>query len=87
MILKFGKFKGAKLSETPEWYQNWLLKQDWFKQPAPAHQQLNGWGGYSKKGESIYDAIFEQEKSDMLKLEIENGDDEYLREIYGDLYI
>lgn len=31
--LKFGKFKGQKFSETPTWYQNWLLKQDWFNAP------------------------------------------------------
>lgn len=30
-ILKFGKFKGQKLSDTPQWYQDWLLSQDWFK--------------------------------------------------------
>ena len=30
-ILKFGKFKGQKLSDTPQWYQDWLLNQDWFK--------------------------------------------------------
>ena len=29
--LKFGKFKGQKFNETPDWYQAWLLKQDWFK--------------------------------------------------------
>jgi len=37
--LKFGKFKGQKFSETPTWYQSWLLKQDWFKAPAPATQE------------------------------------------------
>ena len=31
--LKFGKFKGQKFSDTPYWYQTWLLKQDWFKAP------------------------------------------------------
>ena len=31
--LKFGKFKGQKFNETPAWYQEWLLKQDWFKIP------------------------------------------------------
>lgn len=30
-ILKFGKFKGSKFSETPSWYQEWLPKQDWYK--------------------------------------------------------
>jgi len=30
-ILKFGKFKGQKLSNTPAWYQEWLLNQEWFK--------------------------------------------------------
>jgi len=31
--LKFGKFKGQKFNDTPQWYQNWLLKQDWFNAP------------------------------------------------------
>ena len=35
-ILKFGKFKGQKLSETPSWYQEWLPKQDWYKPSAIA---------------------------------------------------
>ena len=66
MILHFGKFKGQQFENTPKWYQEWLLKQDWFKAPKqekPLHQQLNGWDGHSKKGEAIYDAIFEQEKA------------------------
>lgn len=63
-VLLFGKFKGRKLSDTPQWYQNWLSKQDWFTnpQPKPLHQQLNGWDGHSRKGQAIYDQIFEQEK-------------------------
>jgi len=64
--LKFGKFKGQLFSQTPDWYQEWLPKQVWFKMPQdkPLHQQLNGWDGYSRKGEAIYDAIFEQEKAE-----------------------
>ena len=64
--LKFGKFKGQLFSQTPDWYQEWLSKQVWFKMPQdkPLHQQLNGWDGYSRKGEAIYDAIFEQEKAE-----------------------
>lgn len=66
-ILKFGKFKGKKFSDTPQWYQKWLVKQDWFNTPQtkPLHQQdLSGWDGYSRKGQAIYDAIFEQEKAE-----------------------
>lgn len=33
MILKFGKFKGQQFENTPKWYQDWLLKQDWFESP------------------------------------------------------
>lgn len=33
MTLKFGKFKGQEFQSTPQWYQDWLLKQDWFKAP------------------------------------------------------
>ena len=71
MILKFGKHKGQNFYNTPKSYQDWLLSQNWFKMPKsqkPLHQQLNGWDGYSRKGEAIYDSIFEQEKNqgDML---------------------
>jgi uncharacterized protein (DUF3820 family) len=31
--LKFGKYKGQQFSSTPTSYQEWLLKQDWFKLP------------------------------------------------------
>ena len=69
MILKFGKFKGQNLSNTPEWYQDWLMKQDWFKptkvvKEKSLYDQLKGWDGHSKRGEAIYDAIFEQEKAE-----------------------
>ena len=66
-VLNFGKFKGQQFSSTPSWYQEWLPNQEWFKTPKPLHQQLNGWNGHSRKGEAIYDAIFEQEKSQALK--------------------
>lgn len=64
--LNFGKFKGMEFSSTPLWYQEWLMKQDWFNKPTqqkPLHQQLNGWDGFSRKGQAIYDQIFEQEKA------------------------
>lgn len=65
MTLKFGKHKGQKFENTPKSYQDWLLKQEWFKAPKQAlHHQLNGWDGHSRKGEAIYDAIFEQEKAE-----------------------
>ena len=65
MTLRFGKYKGQNFINTPKTYQDWLLKQDWFKMPKqemPLHQQLNGWNGHSRRGQAIYDAIFEQEK-------------------------
>ena len=65
MKLTFGKFKGQELTETPSWYQTWLLNQKWFNvsnSEKPLHQQLNGWDGISRKGEAVYDKIFEQEK-------------------------
>ena len=67
MTLKFGKYKGLQFESAPKSYQNWLLAQDWFKMPKQEknlHHQLNGWDGYSRKGEAIYDAIFEQEKTE-----------------------
>jgi hypothetical protein len=64
MILKFGKYKGHQFENTPKSYQDWLLSQDWFKAPKPLHQQLSGWDGHSRRGQAIYDAIFEQEKAE-----------------------
>ena len=61
MKLRFGKYKGKQFENTPKSYQDWLLKQDWFKAPKK-EQSLSGWDGYSKRGEAIYDGIFEQEK-------------------------
>lgn len=64
MTLRFGKYKGQEFTSTPKHYQEWLLTQDWFYMPKekPLHQQLNGWDGYSRKGQAIYDAIWEQEQ-------------------------
>ena len=70
MILKFGKYKGQQFEKTPKSYQNWLLNQDWFKKSKiekSLHKQLNGWDGYSRNGQAIYDIIFEQEKVQSLK--------------------
>ena len=66
MILKFGKHKGSNFYNTPKSYQNWLLKQEWFKieNTKPLHKQLNGWDGHGKTGEAIYDQVFEQEKNE-----------------------
>tara|TARA_R110002012_G_C11676454_1_gene613814 strand:- start:11556 stop:11852 length:297 start_codon:yes stop_codon:yes gene_type:complete len=75
MTLRFGKFKGQKFNNTPKWYQEWLLKQDWFNAPKtkakPLHNQLNGWDGYSSRGQAIYDAIFQQEQNEMIVLGLE----------------
>jgi len=69
MKLQFGKFKGQNFSDTPEWYQSWLIKQDWFKLTTntekPLHQQLAGWDGYSRKGQAIEDAIFRRDDAEM----------------------
>jgi hypothetical protein len=32
---------------------------------------LKGWDGYGKRGEAIYDAMFEQEKNEMIELGLE----------------
>ena len=73
-ILKFGKHKGQDFLSTPKSYQDWLLKQDWFKVPSQLTEvqkaskvvsqlsnQLVGWDGYSKRGAAIYDAMFDSE--------------------------
>lgn len=66
MTLKFGKHKGQNFYETPKNYQSWLLSQAWFKmlESTSLNQQLNGWDGHSRKGQAVYDAIFEQEKAE-----------------------
>ena len=76
MTLKFGKYKGQQLESTPKSYQAWLLSQDWFKLPKqekPLHQQLNGWDGYGRRGQAVYDAIFEQEKLKALRQDCKDG--------------
>lgn len=75
-ILKFGKFKGQDFQSTPKWYQDWLVKQDWFKLPAPTptnnfeegqrrlsqlSKSLKGWNGSSARGSAIYNQMFEAE--------------------------
>lgn len=75
--LTFGRFKGKLVNETPTWYQTWLKAQPWFNKPKkqvsalPLDKQLNGWDGHGRKGQAIYDAIFEEEKR--------QGDKEYER--------
>ena len=72
--LRFGKYKGQQFLSTPAFYQQWLLKQDWFKAPVQLTEvqkaskqiiqlsgQLNGWDGYSSKGAAIEDALFDAE--------------------------
>lgn len=63
--LKFGKFKGQRFCDTPAWYQAWLSKQEWFNnaQPKaqPLHKQLAGWDGHSRRGQAVYDQMFERE--------------------------
>lgn len=77
MVLAFGKFKGQKLENTPKWYQDWLLKQSWFKMPKasknPLNQQLNGWDGHSQKGQAVYNEIFQQENAQALKQDCMRG--------------
>jgi hypothetical protein len=34
---------------------------------------LNNWDGYSKKGETVYEAIFEDEKRQSAKMDCLNG--------------
>jgi uncharacterized protein (DUF3820 family) len=73
MTLTFGKFKGQELDSTPQWYQNWLSKQDWFKPKktnpfieaqkniSELSDNLKGWNGYSRNGAATYDRLFESE--------------------------
>ena len=65
MVLRFGKYKGERFDNTPKWYQEWLLKQDWFKIPTseePMPRISKNWDGYSRKGEAQEWAVFEWEK-------------------------
>lgn len=76
--LKFGKYKGLNFLSTPKHYQSWLLSQEWFKVPIPktqdalqdaqkqfsdSYKKLGNWDGHSKRGEAIYDSMFEAEKA------------------------
>ncbi len=69
-VLKFGKFKGQIFSTTPKWYQEWLLKQSWFKldngnnpeqEIGRLSKKLRGWDGYSRRGQAIEAEIFHNE--------------------------
>jgi len=75
-ILKFGKHKGQNFSSVPKSYQEWLLKQDWFKAPtqltqlqiaekqfSDASKRLGNWNGHSRKGAAAYDDMFKAEKA------------------------
>ena len=75
-ILKFGKHKGQNFSSVPKSYQEWLLKQDWFKAPtqltqlqiaekqfSEASRRLGNWNGHSRRGAAAYNAMFEAEKA------------------------
>lgn len=75
-VLTFGKFKGQRFCDTPMWYQRWLNNQSWFvgfmsinmsrsvqpnEETKDLHKRLAGWDGHSRKGQAVYDAIFQQE--------------------------
>jgi hypothetical protein len=72
MTLTFGKFKGQELCSTPQWYQNWLSHQDWFKVPAQqVSYKLSAEKAYSQAhtnllnsnySERSVDAMFDAEK-------------------------
>ena len=75
-ILRFGKHKGQNFSRVPKSYQEWLLKQDWFKAPtqptqlqiaekqfSEASRRLGNWNGHSRRGAAAYNAMFEAEKA------------------------
>jgi hypothetical protein len=64
--LKFGKYKGQMFLSTPVSYQQWLLKQDWFKVPTsePKPPTISkSWNGYSRKGAAQEQLYFEYEVS------------------------
>jgi hypothetical protein len=72
MTLTFGKFKGQELCSNPQWYQNWLSQQDWFKVPAQqVSYKLSAEKAYSQAhtnllnsnySERSVDAMFDAEK-------------------------
>jgi hypothetical protein len=86
MTLTFGKFKGQELGSTPQWYQNWLSKQDWFKMPTKqvsnlsyAEQSFSNAHNYAKSSnysERSIDSMFEAEQ-------ILDAAVEYDRKYYG----
>jgi len=43
------------------------------KREKPLHKQLQGWDGHSRKGQAVYDAIFEREKEKALRQDCLDG--------------
>lgn len=86
MTLKFGKFKGQDFESTPKWYQEWLLKQDWFKMPnkqvsslssaEKAFSQAHNYAISTNYSERSIDSMFDAEQ--MLDNAVE-----YERKYYG----
>lgn len=75
-VLKFGKFKGQSFEATPKWYQDWLLKQDWFKRPTNEERPpviSKNWDGYSRKGQAQEWAVFEWEMRQAAKDDCRRG--------------
>jgi uncharacterized protein (DUF3820 family) len=55
--LKFGKFKGQTFSNTPVWYQTWLLKQEWFKSPSESKKELSTIDDISKEMSGVANSL------------------------------
>lgn len=52
-ILSFGTFKGQAFYDTPVWYQNWLVKQSWFKAPKVQTAKETSAGGETKLEQAL----------------------------------
>ena len=87
MTLTFGKFKGQELCSTPQWYQNWLSHQDWFKMPTKpisnnvsdaekSFSKAHNYAMVTNYSERSIDSMFEQEQ-------ILDSAVEYDRKYYG----
>ena len=79
MKLRFGKYKGEQLENTPKWYREWLLAQEWFSEDWEVTQNVKG--VYNKlvkenKAQSIdgliyfSDGLYMTEDGDMIEYDL-----------------
>jgi hypothetical protein len=86
-ILKFGKYKGLQFTSTPKHYQEWLLKQDWFKMPSQSvsNSLSNAGKSYSQAHSNMVKSNYSERSIDSMfdAEQILDEAVEYDRKYYG----